>query len=358
MNAYLILENGTILQGKQFGSTRKAVCEIVFNTSMTGYLELLTDPSYAGQGIVMTYPIIGNYGIFEADAEALRPWAEAFIIRENNRIASNFRNEKSLSEYLVENDVPGIQGIDTRALTKILRENGTMIGMVTSGEMPDIDEAIREIKAFRYVDLVEKVSCKQKSESFGIGARIAMVDYGAKRSMISAFLKRKCTTAVFPAEITARELLEWRPDGIVLGNGPGDPKDCRNIIEEIKVLYDAGVPMLGICLGHQLTALAAGFDTHKLKYGHRGANHPVKNLVTGRTYITSQNHGYVVTRETIDPAKADVLFENVNDKTVEGISYHNKNIITVQYHPEASPGPKDSDYLFDDFLQLAGGGSL
>jgi len=358
MEGYLILENGAVFKGRQFGSTRKAVCEIVFNTSMTGYLELLTDPSYAGQGIVMTYPIIGNYGIFEADAEAGRPWAEAFIIRENNRLASNFRNEKSLNQYLVERDVPGLEGVDTRALTKLLRENGTMVGMVVSGRMPDMDEAVREIKAFSYKDLVDKVSCRSMTESSGSGARIALVDYGAKRSMIGAFLKRECTTAVFPADVTAKELLAWKPDGVMLTNGPGDPKDCRKIIPEVKALYDNGVPVFAICLGHQLMALAAGFDTHKLKYGHRGANHPVKNLKTGRTYITSQNHGYVVTRETIDPQIAEVLFENVNDKTVEGIAYLHKKIVTVQYHPEASPGPKDSDYLFNSFLTMAGGGSF
>ncbi len=358
MKSYLILEDGTVFEGEHFGSNRKAICEIVFNTSMTGYLELLTDPSYAGQGIVMTYPLIGNYGIFKADAEAERPWAEAFIVRENARFASNFRNEQSLNEYLCEHDVPGLSGIDTRALTKLLRDKGTMRGMVTTAPLPDMNEAMEEIRAYAHSGLVEKVSCACKKEYAGAGARIALVDYGAKRSMITAFIKRGCDVTVYPYSTSAREVLAGRPDGVVLANGPGDPKDCRTLIPEVRALYDHGVPVFGICLGHQLMALANGFDTHKLKYGHRGGNHPVRNVLTGRTYITSQNHGYVVSRESVLPAAGEVLFENVNDGTVEGIRYKNKKILTVQYHPEASPGPRDSDYLFDEFLKLAGGAAI
>lgn len=355
MNAYLILEDGTVFEGEQFGSSRSAVCEIVFNTSMTGYLELLTDPSYAGQGIVMTYPLIGNYGIFKADAEAERPWAEAFIVRENARFASNFRNEQSLHDYLVQYDVPGIAGLDTRALTKLLREKGTMRGMVVSDRLPNLDEALGKIKSYQHQDLVERVSCEDSIRHPGSGAKIALVDYGTKRSMVNAFLRRGCDVTIYPAHATAGEILEGKPDGVMLTNGPGDPKDCREIIKEVQALMTKGVPTFAICLGHQLMALASGFDTEKMKYGHRGGNHPVKNLKTGRTTITSQNHGYVVTRESLDSKRAEVLYENVNDKTVEGLFYRETSTVTVQFHPEASPGPKDSDALFDDFLKLAGG---
>lgn len=354
MNAYLILEDGSVFEGEQFGSSRSTVCEIVFNTSMTGYLELLTDPSYAGQGIVMTYPLIGNYGIFKADAEAKRPWAEAFIVRENARFASNFRNEMSLNDYLVEHGIPGIAGLDTRALTKLLREKGTMRGMVTCDHLPNLDEALSKIKNYQHQDLVERVSCEETIRHTGAGAKIALLDYGAKRSMITAFIRRGCDVTVYPAHSSAREILDAHPDGVMLTNGPGDPKECKEIIREVSALYQSGVPLFAICLGHQLLALANGFDTHKMKYGHRGGNHPVRNTHTGRTTITAQNHGYVVTRESVDPKKAEVLFENVNDGTVEGLLYGGR-VMTVQFHPEASPGPKDSDQLFDDFLKRAGG---
>ena len=323
MKAYLILEDGTVFSGTSIGSEREVISEIVFNTSMTGYLEVLTDPSYAGQAVVMTYPLIGNYGICREDMESGRPWPDGYIVRELSRIPSNFRSEDTIQHFLKEYDIPGISGIDTRALTKILREKGTMNGMITTKEYADLSEPIRR-----------------------------MMDYGAKKNIARSLNARGCQVTVYPADTPAETVLADRPDGIMLSNGPGDPKENTAIIEEIKKLYASDVPIFAICLGHQLMALANGMDTYKLKYGHRGGNHPVKDLETGRVYISSQNHGYVVDMDTVKPEVAVPAFVNVNDGTNEGLRYVGKNIFTVQYHPEASPGPKDSAYLFDRFLKM------
>lgn len=384
MKAFLILEDGTVFEGIQIGADREVISEIVFNTSMAGYLEVLTDPSYAGQAVCMTYPLIGNYGICSEDMESGRPWPDGFIVRELSRIPSNFRCDKTIQQFLEENGVPGIAGIDTRALTKLLREKGTMNGMITTNEAYDRDAILPKLKAYTTGRVVERVTCAEKYEVKGSaalgdngpisgsavytgeqekkptlvrklngrGKRVALLDLGMKRNIAVSLAQRGIDVTVYPAMTQAAEILADRPDGIMLSNGPGDPKECTEIIKEIRKLYDAQVPVFAICLGHQLMALATGADTYKLKYGHRGANHPVKDLETGRVYISSQNHGYVVDMDTLDAAVAVPAFVNANDGTCEGLSYVGKNIFTVQYHPEACPGPQDSGYLFDRFIRM------
>ena len=380
-NAYLILEDGTKFCGKSIGSRREVISEVVFNTSMTGYLEVLTDPSYAGQALVMTYPLIGNYGISIEDMESSRAWPDAFIVRELSRIPSNFRSEDTIQNFLQRYDIPGISGIDTRALTILLREKGTMNGLITTREYSDsqIRDLLPTIRAYTTGKVVEKVTCAKKYEFTDPGDnvpqpstvgvrnelseemqqqlcrrhfRVALMDFGAKRNIARSLVRRGCRVTVYPAHTTAEEILQDKPDGIMLSNGPGDPKECTQIIEEIRKLYDSDVPIFAICLGHQLMALATGGDTYKMKYGHRGGNHPVKDLKTGRVYISSQNHGYVVDVDHIDPNLAVPAFRNVNDGTNEGLAYLNKKIFTVQFHPEACPGPQDSGYLFARFLMM------
>ena len=352
MKAFLILEDGTVFTGTSIGSTKEVVSEIVFNTSMTGYLEVLTDPSYAGQAVVMTYPLIGNYGICYEDMESDRPWLDAFIVRELSRLPSNFRSQDTIQNFLLKYDIPGIAGIDTRALTKIRREKGTMNGCITTNENYNMEEIQAKLAAYTTGKVVEKVTCKEKYVLEGEGPKVALLDLGAKRNIARNLNKRGCEVTVYPALTTAEEILAAKPDGIMLSNGPGDPKECVTIIEEIKKLYDSDVPFFSICLGHQLMALANGADTYKMKYGHRGGNHPVRDLSTGRVYISSQNHGYVVDTAHLDPKIAVPAFENVNDGTNEGLAYTGKNIFTVQYHPEACPGPQDSGYLFDRFMKM------
>ena len=352
MKAFLILEDGTVFTGQSIGAPREVISEIVFNTSMTGYLEGLTDPSYAGQAVVMTYPLIGNYGICYEDMESDRPWLDAFIVRELSRIPSNFRSEDTIQNFLLKYDIPGIAGIDTRALTKILREKGTMNGCITTDEHYQIDDILPKLKAYTTGKVVEKVTCKEKYVLEGDGPKVALLDLGAKRNIARSLNERGCEVTVYPALTSAEEILAANPDGIMLSNGPGDPKECTSVIEEIRKLYASDIPIFAICLGHQLMALANGADTHKMKYGHRGGNHPVRDLSDGRVYISSQNHGYVVDTDNLDPSVAVPAFENVNDGTNEGLSYTGKNIFTVQYHPEACPGPRDSAYLFDRFMKM------
>lgn len=360
MKAFLILEDGRVFEGKSIGSRREAVSEIVFNTSMTGYLEVLTDPSYAGQAVVMTYPLIGNYGVCFRDMESVRPWPDGFIVRELSRTASNFRCEGSIQDFLEKHDIPGIAGIDTRALTKLLREKGTMNGMIITEEEflrkhYNIEEILPKIKAYTVGDVVEKVTCRQKKVLEGGRYKVALMDFGAKDNIAKSLHDRGCEVTIYPAQTPAEEMLAEHPDGIMLSNGPGDPKRCGGIIREVKKLYDADVPVFAICLGHQLMALAVGADTRRLKYGHRGGNHPVKDLKTGRVYISSQNHGYVVDTDSLDARIATPAFINVNDGTNEGLAYTGKQIFTVQFHPEACPGPQDSSYLFDRFIEMMGG---
>ena len=352
MKAYLILEDGTVFTGTSIGSQREVISEIVFNTSMTGYLEVLTDPSYAGQAVVMTYPLIGNYGICRQDMESLKPWPDGYIVRELSRIPSNFRCEDTIQNFLEEHDIPGIAGIDTRALTKILREKGTMNGMITTNENYNLDEILPKIKEYRVTGVVKKVSCTEKKELKGDGFKVALLDIGAKNNIGKSLNARGCDVTIYPCDTPAEEIIASNPDGIMLSNGPGDPKECEYQIEQIRKLYNTDIPIFAICLGHQLMALATGADTKKMKYGHRGGNHPVKDLASGHVYISSQNHGYMVDGETVNPEVAEVAFINVNDKTVEGLRYKNKSIFTVQFHPEACPGPQDSDRLFDEFIQM------
>ena len=354
MKAFLILEDGTVFTGTSIGSTRDMISEIVFNTSMTGYLEVLTDPSYAGQAVVMTYPLIGNYGI-TPDMESLKAWPDGYIVRELSRMPSNFRCEGTIQDFLKKYDIPGIAGVDTRALTKILREKGTMNGMITTNENYDLDEVISKLKNYKVEGVVSKVTCAEKYVLEGTGKKVALLDLGAKKNIARSLNDRGCEVTVYPADTTADEIIASNPDGIMLSNGPGDPAECTSIIKEIKKLYETDIPIFAICLGHQLMALATGGTTYKLKYGHRGGNHPVKDLQTGRVYISSQNHGYVVDEDKIDPNVAVPAFKNVNDGTNEGLAYVGKNIFTVQFHPEACPGPQDSGYLFDRFLEMMGG---
>lgn len=390
MKSFLILEDGTVFEGIHIGAEKEIISEIVFNTSMAGYPEVLTDPSYAGQAVCMTYPLIGNYGVCRDDMESKKPWPDGFIVRELSRVSSNFRSDMTIQEFLEEYGVPGISGIDTRALTKILREKGTMNGMITTRDGYDLDEIIPRLKKYTTGKVVEKVTCEHKYEIKGsksleengaisgsarfdkeayqkgihekkpglvkalngAGKKVALLDFGAKDNIADSLVKRGCDVIVYPALTKAEEIIEDAPDGIMLSNGPGDPKECTSIIEEIKKLYHTDIPIFAICLGHQLMALATGADTFKMKYGHRGGNHPVKDLQTGRVYISSQNHGYVVDMEKLDSKIATPAFINVNDGTNEGLSYTGKNIFTVQFHPEACPGPQDSGYLFDRFIDM------
>ncbi|MCX4304378.1 MAG: carbamoyl phosphate synthase small subunit [Acetatifactor sp.] len=392
MKAFLILEDGTVFEGTHIGAVKEVVSEIVFNTSMAGYPEVLTDPSYAGQAVCMTYPLIGNYGICREDLESGKLWPDALIVRELSRTCSNFRSDCTIQQFLEENGTPGVAGIDTRALTRLLREKGTMNGMITTDEekAQHFDDIQPGLQAYTTGKVVERVSCREKyvvdpvlelsqngplsgtarfdSEAYergvreprpslvkeltGAGLRVALMDFGAKANIVRSLAELGCQVTVFPARTRAEEIMAMEPDGIMLSNGPGDPKECASVIEEIRKLYETDIPIFAICLGHQLMALAAGCDTYKLKYGHRGGNHPVKDLSTGRVYLSSQNHGYVVDTSGLDPKIAVPAFVNVNDGTNEGLAYTGKNIFTVQFHPEACPGPQDSRCLFDRFFRM------
>ena len=352
MKAYLILEDGSVYDGENIGALREAVSEIVFNTSITGYLEVMTDPSYAGQAVVMTYPLIGNYGICYDDMESYRPWIDGLIVRELSEVASNFRNEDSIQNFLIKNNIPCICGIDTRDLTKRLREHGTMNGFITVDSSFVVEKILQRIKEYSVKGVVKRTSTKETYSLPGKGKRVVLIDFGAKKNIARQLQKRGCEVIVVPCDTKAKEILKLKPDGIMLSNGPGDPKENADIIEEIKKLYDTDIPIFAICLGHQLMALATGANTYKLRYGHRGGNHPVKDLETGRTYISSQNHGYAVDESTLDKNICVPAFVNVNDGTNEGLRYINKKIFTVQYHPEACPGPRDSSYLFDKFIKM------
>ena len=351
VRAYLVLEDGSIYEGEARGAFREMACEVVFNTSMTGYLEILTDPSYAGQGVVMTYPMIGNYGVSREDFESIRLQPCAFFLHELCDTPSNFRSTASLESVLNEFDIPCIVGLDTRAIVKKLRESGTMRGMMTD-DISNMKHCMEVIGAFRQVGLVESVSIT-KPEIVGegnTGPKIALMDFGVKRNIARSLASRGCEVTIYPCFATAEVIIAAKPDGLMLSNGPGDPKDFKGIIREIAKLYDYGMPTFAICLGHQLMALSQGGDTERMKYGHRGANHPVKFLEEDRSYISTQNHGYMVKAEGL-PRNAEVNCVNVNDGTVEGVGYHGKPVFTVQFHPEASPGPHDTSFLFDKFIR-------
>ncbi len=351
MKAILALDDGTQFFGEAFGVTGTCVGEIVFNTGMTGYQEVLTDASYAGQIVAMTYPLIGNYGVNEDDKESLKPQVKGFIVRELCDEPSNWRSSESLNSYLTQHNIMGIQGIDTRALTRILREKGTMNGVISSDPHFKLEDWMDKIHDYRIIKPVDEVTVREVQTYKGTGHRVALLDYGVKTNIIISLQKRGCEVHVYPASSTAEEILARNPDGIMLSNGPGDPKDCEFQISVLRDLLGKK-PIFGICLGHQLTALAYGGDTGRLKYGHRGGNHPVKDLAKDRTYITSQNHGYAVLADKLDPRKAVVSHINMNDNTVEGVRYLDTPTFTVQFHPEASPGPMDTAYLFDEFISL------
>lgn len=347
MKAKLILQDGTIFEGKAFGYLKDSVGEVVFNTSMTGYGEVLTDPSYYGQIVTMTYPLIGNYGINLEDVESTGVHVKGFIVREKSDDPNNFRCEMDLDTYLKQNKVIGLEGIDTRALTKILRNNGTMRGIITL-EKASLEEVKSKLDKFSNTEAVRTVTRREIEHIKGTGKKVAVMDFGVKQNILRSFAARGCDITVFPAQTKPQELLDINPDLIFLSNGPGDPEDLSDVIENIKELVGKK-PIVGICLGHQLLALALGGQTDKLKFGHRGGNHPVKDLEEGRVFITSQNHGYYVSQV---PENMEVTHINLNDNTVEGMRHKKLSIYSVQYHPEACPGPKDNDYIFDKFLEL------
>ena len=353
MKATLILANGSIFSGTSIGSAETRVCEMVFNTSMAGYQEILTDPSYAGQGVVMSYPLIGNYGVNSEDNESRRPWVEAFVVRHLSPRGSNFRCEGDLGSYLKEHNITGIQGVDTRALTKILRSEGSMNGMLTCAEHFNIAQVLDELKAYKVENTVPLVTRPEPEVFPAYGEEkyhVAMMDYGVKQHMIECLRRRGCRVTALPASTPAADVLAGGYDGVMLSNGPGDPAENVEIIAELKKLYNSDIPLFGVCLGHQLLALATGAKTGRLAYGHRGGNHPVRDVEKGRVFITSQNHGYMVLAGSVHPAIAEVSHVNVNDGTCEGLRYKRPNCFTTQFHPEANAGPKDTEYLFNRFI--------
>lgn len=347
MKGKLILQDGTIFEGNAFGYLKDSIGEVVFNTSMIGYGEVLTDPSYYGQIVTMTYPLIGNYGINLEDVESKGVHVKGFIVREKSDNPNNFRCEMDLDTYLKQNKVIGLEGIDTRALTKILRNNGTMKGIITL-ESASLEDVAAKLDSFSNTTAVKTVTRKEVEHINGDGPKVAVMDFGVKQNILRSFAKRGCDITVFPANSKPEEVLSINPDLIFLSNGPGDPEDLEDVIENIKELVGKK-PIVGICLGHQLLALALGGQTSKLKFGHRGGNHPVKDLEQNKVFITSQNHGYYVSQM---PENMKVTHVNLNDNTVEGMRHTQLPIYSVQYHPEACPGPQDNDYIFDKFLEL------
>jgi len=350
IKAELILENGARFKGKAFGYIKEAVGEVVFATSMTGYQETLTDPSFAGQIVTMTYPLIGNYGINLEDMESERPYLKGFVVREKCDMPNNWRCEMELEGFLKQYKIMGIEGVDTRALTRILRDNGIMKGIITT-RVNDLTPSQIQQKFNTYTNknAVKETTCKEKYVMSGKGTHLAVLDCGIKKSILRDLNKRGCKLTIFPAFTSAEEVVKCNPDAIFLGNGPGNPKDIPTVIENVKELINSNIPMLGICLGHQLISLALGCNTSRLKFGHHGGNHPVKDLKTGKVYITSQNHEFVVSDLCED---VEATFINVNDGSIEGIRHKIKPIHSVQFHPEASPGPLDTGFLFDRFLKI------
>jgi carbamoyl-phosphate synthase small subunit len=368
MKAKLILENGTVFTGESFGSNNETTGEVVFNTSLTGYQEILTDPSYKGQIVTMTYPLIGNYGVNTDDLESVKPQVAGFVVKEYSTFPSNFRSIESLGNWLGKHNIIGIQGVDTRMLTKIIRSAGAMRGIISAENLDDksLLDKVRTSPQMTGLDLASRVTTnkaytwnKTDTTQFSLPAlnssvkkwNVIVYDYGVKQNILRRLTSYGCNLTVMPAHTPADELLQMNPDGIFLSNGPGDPAAVTYAIENIKKLIGKK-PIFGICLGHQLLALALGGKTFKLKFGHRGANHPVKNLKTGSVEITSQNHGFAVDPDSLDPKSIEITHTNLNDNTNEGFRHRSLPVFSVQYHPEASPGPHDSDYLFAQFMQL------
>lgn len=350
--AYLVLSDGTVFEAYRFGYEADTVGELVFTTGMEGYIETLTDPSYAGQIVIQTFPLIGNYGIIKEDFEG-ESLLKGYIVREYCNTPSNFRCDMTLDAYLKEKHIPGLYGIDTRELTRIIREHG----VINAGIFDEVPQDLTVIKQYAVKGVVATSSCKESYVVKSTGEvkhHVTLIDYGAKKNIARELSERGCEVKVVPYNTTAEEILKDHPDGVMLSNGPGDPKENVQAIDELKKLIGQ-VPVFGICLGHQLTALSQGGDTYKMKYGHRGLNQPVTDLVSGRTFITTQNHGYAVDTKSLE-GKAQQVFVNANDGTCEGMYYPDKNCLTVQFHPEACAGPKDTEFLFNRFLTMMEGG--
>lgn len=351
--AYICLANGKIFEGTRFGAGGDITGELVFTTGMGGYIETLTDPSYYGQIVMQTFPLIGNYGFIDEDCESAKSFVSAYIVHEKCDCPSNFRCNSTLEEYMKKNSIIGIYGVDTREITKIIRESGVMNATICSNPK---DFSIEKTQEYKIEGAVEAVSVKHPYPVACENPKhnVVLIDYGKKENIVRELTKRNCNVAVMPSSTKAEDILKLNPDGIMLSNGPGDPDDNKECIEELKKLVGEK-PIFGICLGHQLLALAMGAKTEKLKYGHRGVNQPVKNLETGRTYISSQNHGYAVINETVEEIGGEISYINANDGTNEGINYPDKKAFSVQFHPEACSGPHDTRFLFDKFINMMGG---
>jgi len=353
-DAYLVLENGRVFSGKSFGAVKDVVGEIVFSTSMTGYLEILTDPSYYGQMIVQTFPLVGNYGVIPSDFQSSEPRVKAYIVRDWCQDPSNFRSEGDLDTFLKEKGIPGIYGIDTRELTKIIREHGVMNAKIKYDS--NIDESdVQEIKDYKISDAIEAVTGKAVLRSNDNGEyKVVLFDLGSKGNIESELIKKDCEVITVPFDINVDDIINMNPNGIILSNGPGDPSENVKLIETVKQLCDKQIPMFGVCLGHQIIALAKGANTTKLKYGHRGANQPIKEVGTKKVYISAQNHGYTVDQNSL-PLSANVSFVNANDGTCEGLEYTDTPCFTVQFYPESSGGPLDMKFMIDKFVELMKG---
>lgn len=350
---YICLANGDIFEGKGFGATGEVLGELVFTTGMGGYVETLTDPSYYGQIVMQTFPLIGNYGFIDKDKESEKSAVSAYVVREYCDAPSNFRCDKTLDDYLKENNIVGVYGVDTREITKIIRESGVMNALITSNPR---NADLEKIKAYKITDAVKSVSSVKPAMSASQEHKfnVVLIDYGTKKNIVRELNKRGCNVAVVPYDTKSEDILSLDPDGIMLSNGPGNPEENTKAIEELKKLVGKK-PIFAICLGHQLLALSQGGKTEKLKYGHRGVNQPVKNLKTGRTFISSQNHGYAVVNDSVEAAGGIISFVNANDGTCEGIDYPEKQAFSVQFHPEACSGPHDTKFIFDKFIDMMGG---
>lgn len=350
---YICLENGQTFKGYSFGAESDVIGELVFTTGMGGYIETLTDPSYYGQIVMQTFPLIGNYGMISEDMESKKSYVSAYVVREKCDNPSNFRCEGTLEEFLKENNIVGVYGVDTREITKIIRESGVMNAQITTNPNKVDYEKIKEYKVTKAVESVSTHK-PELSPSKEHKFNVVLLDYGAKKNIIRELNKRGCNVAVMPYNTKADDILKLGVDGVMLSNGPGDPSENTEAVEELKKLIGK-VPIFGICLGHQLLALAMGGETTKLKYGHRGVNQPVKNLETGRTYISSQNHGYAVVSESVEKSGGVIMYVNANDNTCEGVDYPDKMAFSVQFHPEACSGPHDTQFIFDKFIKMMGG---